>query len=442
MHAVPNIRKKGISVFKRFIPPAGAPRILATTQLISCIGDGAYYVCVALYFTRIVGFSPALLGGGLTFAWAVALLVGVPIGHLADRYGPRRVAALLAIGAGLAIGSYLFIRSYPLFIIAACVYTVCTRGTATAQQALLAALVDKSQITEIRGYIQSTFNLGLALGAALGGVALLIGSLAAYMTIFSVDALSFLFAALMLTRLRAVAGTVERSPGRSQFTVLRDRPYMLMSVLNAILLLHIPLLDVALPLWIALRTSAPQWVISLLFLLNTITVVLFQTPIARKVTDLASASRFVGIAGTILLASCLAFASSSLGSSAWLATSLLVLAALLQVLGEMIQFSGTWKISFGLAPEGKQGQYQGFFGSGVTVAEMIGPFFLTGLVIYGGPIGWVGLGSAFLAAGFLMGPVVRWAERTSDQRQRVTDRGLPEISPIPTVIANEKTDGN
>lgn len=403
-------------MFKHLIPPPGAPRILATTQVISSIGDGAYYVSVALYFTRVVGLTPAQLGGGLTIAWAVALLVGVPVGHLADRYGPRDMAMLLATGAGLAITSYLFIRSFPLFIIAACVYTICQRGGSATQQALIAALVDKSKINETRGYIQSTYNFGLSVGAAIGGIALLFGSAGAYLTVFVVDAVSFFAAVLVLMRLDAVARVADASAdGGGQLTVFRDRPYMLVSVINAILMLHIPLIDVALPLWIVQRTAAPQWIIAVLFLLNTASVVLFQVRIAQGVTDLPSASRFVRFAGVILLASCLAFALSAAGSSAWVAVVLLLLAAALQALGEMMQFSGTWKISFGLAPAGKQGQYQGFFGSGLTVAEMIGPLLLTTLVVYGGPVGWVGLGAAFLAAGLLMGPIVRWAERSSSQ---------------------------
>lgn len=48
---------------------------------------------------------------------------------------------------------------------------------------------------------------------------------------------------------------------------------------------------------------------------------------------------------------------------------------------------------------------------------MIGQFLLTTLVVYGGPIGWISLGVAFLAAGLLIGPIVRWAERSNSQQQ-------------------------
>ncbi|SIS54513.1 MFS transporter [Alicyclobacillus vulcanalis] len=404
---------------KHLIPPPGLTRIFAITQMISSVGDGAYYVCVAMYFTQIVGFSPAELGSGLTLAWVIALLAGVPVGHLIDHYGPRRMGVLLAIGASLAIGSYMLVGSLPLFIIAACVYTICQRGMSAAQQAFIAAVVDKSKISETKGFIQSTFNIGLSTGAAIGGVALLIGSRNSYLIVLALDAVSFLvYAWMMLGRLPAVARIESSRSNQRRFTVLRDRPYMLISVINAFLMLHIPLIDVALPLWIARWTAAPHWIVAFLFLLNTVTAALFQVRISRGVIDMASATRFVRLAGVILLFSCLAFASSAGMPSLW-ATALLVLAAILQVLGEMVQFSGTWTISFGLAPDGKQGEYQSIFGSGLTVAELIGPLVLTSLVVYGGPIGWIRLGVVFLVAGFSMGPAVRWAERARQSMQVV-----------------------
>ncbi|MFJ3216304.1 hypothetical protein ACIPLC_10335 [Kitasatospora sp. NPDC086801] len=91
--------------------------------------------------------------------------------------------------------------------------------------------------------------------------------------------------------------------------------------------------------------------------------------------------------------------------------ALLVAASVLQVIGEMRQSAGSWQISFDLAPPERIGQYQGFFGTGVAVARTLGPLLLTTLLLDGGLAGWLVLGGLFLAAGYAMGPVVRWAER-------------------------------
>jgi hypothetical protein len=94
------------------------------------------------------------------------------------------------------------------------------------------------------------------------------------------------------------------------------------------------------------------------------------------------------------------------------AAAVLAIAAALLTLGEMKLASGAWEISFGLAPADKQGQYQGFFGTGPAIARMLGPALLTTLVLGWGPIGWMVVGALFLGTSCATGPAVRWAART------------------------------
>ncbi|MFE3638629.1 MFS transporter [Streptomyces sp. NPDC059168] len=397
----------------RIIPPQGPQRVLALAQLTNSVGDGAYYVCSALYFSRIVGLSPTQIGAALTLGWAVGAFVGVPLGHLADRRGPRGVAMLLAMVTAAAVGSFLFVRSFPAFLVAVCVYACCQCGLAAARQALLAGMVEPARRTEARAYMQSTVNAGLAVGAALGGIALNLDSKGSYLAALAMDSVSFLLAAVVMLWLPAVAPvTAGPAKGEPRLAVLRDAPYALVSLLNMVMLLYMPLLSVVLPLWIAERTEAPGWTISALMVVNTVTVVLFQVRMAARVKNLASASRAVRHSGVVLLLACTGFALSAAGASPWVAATVLVIAACVQVLGEMLLGSGSWEIGFALAPADKQGQYQGFYGSGTAVARLIGPLLLTTLVLGWGTPGWLVLGALFLAAGTAMGPAVRWAERT------------------------------
>jgi len=125
----------------RLLPPAGAPRNLAFAQLANSVGDGAFIVTSALFFTRVVGLSTAQVGLGLTIAWLIGFLTGVPIGHLADRKGPRVVAILLALSTSASVASFLFVRSFPLFLAAAIAYAISQTGLTAARQALLAGLI-------------------------------------------------------------------------------------------------------------------------------------------------------------------------------------------------------------------------------------------------------------------------------------------------------------
>jgi MFS family permease len=394
----------------RFIPPAGAPRVLAYGQLTNSIGDGAYYVCSALYFTRIIGLTPTQVGLGLTLGWAIGSFAGVPFGHLADRRGPRGTAVLLALATAAAVALFLVVRSFVPFLIAACLYTSCQCGLGAARQALLAALVEPEKRTETRAYLQATTNAGIAIGAALGAVALQFDTKPAYLAAFALDAASFLASAAVLLRVPSVPGR-PRVTGEPALAVLRDRPYALISLLNMVMLLYMPMLSLILPLWIVRWTAAPRWMVGALMVLNTVGVVLFQVRVARRVSDLASARRLVRYAGVLLLAACLVFALSRTGPT-WVAALVLVAGAGLQVVGEMMLASGSWEISFGLAPPDKHGQYQGFFGTGVSVARMLGPLLLTALIVDWGWPGWLVLGGLFVLAGFALTPAVHLAERT------------------------------
>ncbi|MET9271732.1 MFS transporter [Kribbella sp. NPDC003557] len=395
----------------QMLPPAGAPRDLAMAQLANSVGDGAFVVTSALFFTRVVGLSTAEVGLGLTIAWLVGFLAGVPLGNLADRRGARGTAVLLALTTATAVASFLVVRSFAGFLIAAIIYACSQTGLTAARQALLAGLVRPAERTRIRAFLQSTVNAGLALGALLGGVALRFDTTAAYLVVFAVDALSFLIAAGLLRRVPSIATTL-RVAGEPRLAVLHDRPYAVLALINAVMLLFMPLISLVGPLWIVTRTNAPSWVVASLMIVNTLGVTLFQVRIAKSVKDLRTASRSVRYAGVAMLAACAVFATTAADLGAPATAAVLVLAAALLTLGEMKLASGAWEISFGLAPADKQGQYQGFFGTGPAIARMLGPALLTTVVLGWGPIGWLAVGALFLGTSCATGPAVRWAART------------------------------
>jgi MFS family permease len=403
----------------QMLPPAGAPRDLAMAQLANSVGDGAFVVTSALFFTRVVGLSTAEVGLGLTIAWLVGFLTGVPFGNLADRRGARGTAVLLALMTAAGVGAFLFVRSFAGFLIAAIVYACSQTGLTAARQALLAGLVQPAERTRIRAFLQSTANAGLAVGALLGGLALSADSTAAYLTVFAVDALSFLIAAALIRRVPSIATTI-RVKGEPRLAVLHDRPYAVLALLNAIMLLFMPLISLVGPLWIVTRTSAPNWVVASLMIVNTFGVTLFQVHIAKRVKDLRTAARSVRYAGIAMLAACGVFATTAAHLSPAVTAGILVLAAALLTLGEMKLASGAWEISFGLAPVDKQGQYQGFFGTGPAIARMLGPALLTTVILGWGPIGWIVIGALFLGTSCATGPAVRWAARTRAVKEDAT----------------------
>jgi MFS family permease len=401
---------------------------LARTHLVNAIGDGAFYVTFALYFTQVAGLSAAQFGLGMSLAWGAGLLASMPLGHLADRIGPRRAAVALAAGTAVAVAVLPAARGFPAFLVAICAYGICQSGLIAARQALLTRLVEPAERTRVRARLQSRINGGLALGSALGAIALALDTREAYVAVLALDAVAFGVAALLLSRLPAGTAAAPVAGAERALTVLRDRPYAVLTLLNAVMLLYMPLLSLVIPLWIAAATEAPTWMAAAVLALNTVSVMLFQVRVARRVTDVPSAARTVRTAGWVMLAACAVFATTAGTASAWLTCTALVTAALLQVLAEMLQAAGSWEISFGLAPAGRHGVYQGMYNSGVPLARILGPVALTGLILGYGAAGWLVLGALIAAAGLATVPVTRWAAAS---RAAAGQQGSPDESREP-----------
>lgn len=409
-------------VVKYWIGTPGPARTLVLAQLITTIGNGAFATTSALYFTRVIGFTPLAFGLGLSLAGVTGVLAGVPVGFLSDRRGARDVAVALIALSGVAVAVYIVLHSYLVFVLAACCFSLFDRGGYAARQALMASVITGHDLVQARAKLRVVTNVGMSIGAGLGAIALAAGSPLAYRTLLGADAVSFVGCALLLRRLPATERTVTapaptgRRPGgtdKPRLTVLRDRPYALISLVSMILSLHAPLLDVIMPLWIVRRTGAPRVLISALYVLNTLTVVLTQVRISRRITTLDAAVRASRAAALALVAVCVLFALSA-GQSALPTILLLVVAAALHVYAEMTQSSAGWVLAFDLAPADRQGQYQGLFNSGLAANQMIAPGLLTALLIGWGVPGWLVLGAAFAAAGYATGPVTRWASRTRE----------------------------
>ncbi|MEV6564967.1 MFS transporter [Streptomyces kronopolitis] len=390
-------------------------RRLVLASLLMTAGNGAFATCSAIYFTRVGGLTLTEMGLGLTIACALGLLVGVPLGHLADRRGPQRVAVVLVALNGVAASGYLLVRGFPVFVLMACLFTAAQRGSRAAQQALIARLVGGDEVVRTQARVRSMNNVGIGVGAAGASIALQIGTATAFSAVILVNALSFFASAAMLASLPPVPPAPDSPPDEPRWAVFRDGPFAVFTALGAVLALHTVLLEIVLPLWITRYTQASTVMVTVLFVLNTVSVVLFQVRIGMRVTTMPGAVRAFRWSGMALCAACGVFAVSADGSPL-VSSVLLVVAGALHVCGELLVSAASWHITFSLAPAGKQGQYQGFAMTGYATAMMLAPTLLTVLLIRWGPPGWLVLGGAFLLSVLPAGAVVAWAERTRRTR--------------------------
>jgi MFS family permease len=389
------------------LPEQGPVRTLAVATLISTVGNGLWMTSSALFLTRIVGLSVAQTGLALTAVALIMLVLSTPTGYLADRLGPRGVSIGCLLALGLSELAMFTVHSLATFLLVAAPMAVFDAAQRSARGAIIGSAVPPDRRVHTRAYLRAVTNVGITVGAGAAGIGLAVGTRDAFLAMIVADAVSFVLAGLVLTRLAPIAPVLHTGSG-PRLTALRDRPFLALTVLDGLLAINFGLLEVAMPLWVADRTDAPHWMIAVVVVVNTVSVVLLQVRMSRGTDGIPGAARASRRAGFALLVACVIFSTTSY-SSGGLTMGLLVLAAVAHVIGELWYSAGGWGLSFGLAPEGAHGQYQGTFGMGHQFGQMLAPVVVTGLTLGWGTPGWLLLGVFFAAVGTLVPPVARWA---------------------------------
>jgi MFS family permease len=303
-------------------------RALTWSTVAASLAKGVLYGVSALFFTRVIGVSAATVGVGLTIAGGVGVSAAFVAGYLSDRVGAPRVLLAATLGQGLALVAYLFAGTAVAFCLIACVALGTQSTQRTAQMTLLAQHFTGHDRVAVRARLRVTTNVFIGLGSASAAGALAVGTPSAYLIAMLSSAVLVLASAVpqrALTGLRRpAAGEPVRPsvvPGHSP---LRDRTYLAVTALNAIMSIQFGMLTVGVPLWVTGHTRAPAPTVAVLLTLNTVIVALFQVRAARRARDVATSGRAVAHAGLLLVLACLLYAFAASAATA-LAVGLLLL---------------------------------------------------------------------------------------------------------------------
>lgn len=384
-------------MFRDLIPDRGPARRLAELTLIQSAGNGVFLTSSVVFFVRVVGLRPTEVGLGLSLAGLAGFVATVPISRLADKYSPRRLLALDHAALASLFLLYPLVRGLDAFVLIAGLITIGELSGSPLRSTLIHTLFGTEAALRTRAQLRGLFNVGFMAGAAAGGLALTRPNPLTFGIVCGITALGQAACVLSVARLKMPAPAPARTRAKTG-SVLRDPRFLLLTLGNGLLELHLTVLTVGLPLWIISRTTSPASLASALIILNTVVVLTLQVRLSRGADTVAGATRLLRRAGLLLAAACTLYAASRNGDGMVSAAALLAGTAVLS-LGEIMQAAGGWGLSFELPPPGRQGEYQGVFALGRAVPQFAGPVLVTSLLVGWGAAGWLVLATLFAALG-------------------------------------------
>lgn len=419
-------------------PPGGrAARTMLTAQFLDRTGSGVWNSAAVLYFTVEAGLDARRVGLLLGTA-AVAGVFGSPVaGRLAGRYPARSIL----IGCHLLrLGTLLTILTGTSFgvLLPAVAVTLFGDRAAKMLEMLFATEVAGAERATYQALSRSVANAAYALGAGVTAIALSFGSHEAYRLLILLDALSFVVAAALVRRIPAsiaapvsppaLADTAPGKPTRRQKPSTaaenpwRDRGYLTFVLFDVFMSIDDSILNVGLPLWLLSRTRAPHELIPLFLFVNTVLVVVLQLRVSAATRGPRDATVAVRRYGLLLLACCGALAAAP-SSGPWFGSLLLIAAACLVTLAELMRSVSSWELSVSLAPAAARPAYLGVAGMAQATQKCLGPLVLTGAVLAAGPVGWLALGGVVLT---ISGAQRRGCLSKLDRIERAAERrGVP-----------------
>ncbi|TFV96680.1 MFS transporter [Leifsonia flava] len=397
-------------------------RVLVLSTLIGRVGRGIFLTVTVLYFTLVVGLSATEVALVLAASSAVGVGASLLGGQLADRFSARRLLLGFSALSGLGLIGYVYATSFASALLIACVVGAADSAANATRMAIIARAFTGAARVNARAVLRTVTNIAIAVGSALGGLALLVGTADAFRGILVGAGVVYLLGCSLLLRLPASVDAPPREIGvdtsaraaitadRRKRSPWRNPRYLALSALSAVFGIQFGLAEVGVPLWIAHDTNAPTALVAAVLILNTIVVIIFQVPLSRGTHDIRRAGVVTAWAGVIMAAACLLYFAAS-GTGVIAAVLLLLVAALAHAFAEVLSQAGGWGLSFELADPAVPGAYQGVFSMAFSVGSMLAPLVVTAALAHGFA-GWAGLAVMFLLAAFGTDAIARRAARS------------------------------
>jgi MFS family permease len=410
-----------------YFPPL--PRSVTTLQiggLVNAFGNGITLPFLFIYLHNVRGIGLGIVGLIVGAHALVSIVAGPLFGVLIDRFGGRR---MLATALGILAAGYslypLVHEAWQAFLVAA-ITGIGVGGFWPSQSTLIAGLTGPELRPAAFAMQRVVMNLGIGLGAATGGLIATTESPGSFTVLFLLNSLTFVvYAGVML----ALVPSPDLGGGRAHASerpgsyrdVLGHRAFVAVIGLNALFIFAGFSGFELLPVYAKNEATVSELQIGLVFLVNTLVVVLLQLPIARVVQG-RRRMPVLGLLGLLWAAAWLIVPIAG-SKTAGTATLLLIGAMTIFAVGECLHGTVHAPLVADLAEPRLLGRYMALSALSWQVGFALGPA-VGGFVLDYSPNG-VWLGASALCA--LGGGLAFLVESTLPARARRT----PAPEPVP-----------
>lgn len=404
-------------------PRTDVRRGIFFASLVDSVGTGMYATAGVIFFARRLHLTGAEIGLGISIGALVALVAALIIARVADRLGVGITLVVLQLVSAAGYAGFLLVHDFATFVLIACVVSAADRGW----QPLAATVVTAASAADSRAHGLATLrvirNVGFGVGGLLTAGALAVSGDDALPLLVAANAATFLVSVVVLlvvgvagqktrdvlTRVRREHAPQSGADGVQRFLWSQRLPYIKVAALDGVATLHMSVLTIGIPLVIA-RGSIDEWWMSVIYVGNTIGVVLLQRKVTARLSGSLRTGRRTMVAGMFLLASTCACLAAAVSARDDVVYVLLAALAVLVTAAELAQATASWTMATGLAPHQGSAQVYATFDLGFNAQLVVGPVLIGAVATYGSSA-WLALGVCIAAVGLVTGRLVTSAAR-------------------------------
>jgi MFS family permease len=381
------------------------------------IGTGMFVPFLLIYLHNVRGFGLQTAGLVSAVYAGVGMVVALGTGPAVDRVGARAITAVSLVLLALGLGAMPLVRQ-PWEAFAFVGVAGIGRGLFWPGYSTLLIAVTPAAAREGSYAVQRvTSNIGFGLGGLAAGLIVSTGDPSTFTVIFVLNAASYLLFLVALAFVREPERTErvdEPSSAGGYAVVLRDRAFIGAIVIAGLFAAFgIAQLNSMLPVYAASDVGVSERGIGLIFLFNTLAILILQLPVAKLLQGRRRAVALV-FTGLIWAAAWLLALAAGLWFGVLAATALLIAVAVVFAVGECLVGVVQGPLVADLAPERLRGRYTALWLTSLQLGFTLGPALGGLLLAHSATLLWLvsaGVCVACSAAAVLLGRALPAAAR-------------------------------